>query len=126
MWTSPLAKGGPSCKTKSGVVFSRFLNLLVDFLGVPAGQNFRFPSGEIGLHREVRPRQIQCLFVVHSKDTETNIKWIDRKELQEAGAGIGQPEPVKGEDSEVRKALRAAYGRSDSRIARADSLALAF
>jgi hypothetical protein len=50
------------------------------------GEDFRFPSGQVGLHRELRFRQIQRLFVVHSKDTETSTKWIDRK-----GSETGRP-----------------------------------
>ena len=75
-----IGKRGTIVQNEKRIVFSRFLNLLVDFLSVPAGQNFRFPTGQVGLHRELRLRQIQCLFVVHSKDTETSIKWRDRKE----------------------------------------------
>ena len=75
------------------IVFVRFLNLLVDFLVFPTRENLGLPSGQVGLHRELRFWQIQCLFVVHSKDTETSIDWGGRQGEEwrsEAGVAVRQ------------------------------------
>src|SRR3981081_2889942 len=59
---------------------SCILNLPVKVLFFPSGENLRFPVGEIRLHRELGPRQIQGLFVVHAKNTEISIKLDDGNE----------------------------------------------
>jgi hypothetical protein len=63
-----------------GTVFSRWSILLAAFLRVPSGTRLRLPAGKVDLPSELGFRQIQVLFVVHSKDTEANIKRMDRNE----------------------------------------------
>ena len=41
------------------------LDFLVKSGGLPLFQPVRFPGDEVGLHREIGARQIQCVFVVH-------------------------------------------------------------
>jgi hypothetical protein len=65
---------------KKGIVSSRWLILFAAFLRVPSGENFRFPTGKADFPSELVFHQIQDLFVVHSKETETNIKRMDRNE----------------------------------------------
>jgi hypothetical protein len=89
------------------------LNLLVNLLGIPMGEDFRFPSGQVSLHRELRFRQIQRLFVVHSKDPETSTKWIDRNGAEKGpskgtGSATGMdPSAVEAEMPLVRVTLEA-------------------
>ena len=56
-------------ENKNGIIFSRFLNLLVEVLIFPTREHLGLPAGQVGLHWELRFRQIQGLFVVHTKDT---------------------------------------------------------
>ena len=46
---------------------ARGLDLLVKPGGFPFFQAIRFTRNQVGLHREVRARQIQCIFVFHDK-----------------------------------------------------------
>src|SRR5881398_677177 len=43
---------------------SRFLNLLVKARLLPCAEDFRLPRGEVRLHRKIRARQVQCVFVI--------------------------------------------------------------
>ncbi len=46
-------------------VLARFLNARVEVVLLPLGEALRFARDKVGLHREVRARQIECVFVVH-------------------------------------------------------------
>ena len=43
----------------------RNLNFLVELVLVPSFETLWFARDQVGPHREVRPRQVQCVFVVH-------------------------------------------------------------
>ena len=67
MWTSPLAKGGPSCRTNLAAPARLSLDFAVKLRGFPLFQALGFARDQIGLHGEVRARQIQCVFIFHGK-----------------------------------------------------------
>jgi hypothetical protein len=54
MWTSPLAKGGPSCRTNFSRAGARGLDFFVKLRGFPFFQAFRFARDQIGFHGESR------------------------------------------------------------------------
>ena len=41
------------------------LNLLIQFVGLELSQHFRFALGQRGLHRKIRLRQVDGVFVIH-------------------------------------------------------------
>jgi hypothetical protein len=41
------------------------LDFLVEFASFPLLQAFRLARDEVGSHREIRARQIECVFVIH-------------------------------------------------------------
>ena len=72
MWTSPLANGGPSCRTNNSRSFARFLDLLVEPRFLPRLEHLRLARGEVRLHRKIRLRQIESIFVIlaHARSGE--------------------------------------------------------
>ena len=55
----PIVQNKPFC------IGSRFLNPLVKLLCIPLLQSLRFARDQIGFHRKVRLRQIQCILIIH-------------------------------------------------------------
>ena len=76
-----------------------FLNLPIKIVRFPPSQNFRFPDGEIGFHREFGLRQIQGVFIVHAKDTETS---IERKNRKRTRAAEGRSRVPKGQQDSAQ------------------------
>src|ERR1700736_6323024 len=82
----------PVMQDKQRTIRMLFLNLPIKIVRFPPSQNFRFPDGEIGFHREFGLRQIQGVFIVHAKDTETSIERENRKRTPTRA--VRQPLPL--------------------------------
>src|SRR6266478_3041981 len=74
----------PVMQDKQRTIRMLFLYLPIEIVRFPPSQNFRFPDGEIGFHREFGLRQIQGVFIIHAKDTETSIERKNSKRTREA------------------------------------------
>ena len=73
-----IGKGRPIMKNKQFSTLSRFLNLPVKACLLPRPEHLRFARGKVRLHREIRPRQIESIFVVlaHRRHaTLTSVNW---------------------------------------------------
>ena len=59
MWMSPFAYGGPSMSQERGVARLTRCDLSVEVARGPAVEHAGLASGQVGLHREVRLREIK-------------------------------------------------------------------
>src|SRR5437899_790070 len=82
-------KRWPIMKNKPFGVRARFLNPLIQLLRVPLLQSLRFARDQIGFHRKVRLRQVQCVLIIH-RDNSKN------RTVPAALAGVNGPSPKRG------------------------------
>ena len=59
----------------------RFLNFLLKALLLPCPEHFRLSRGKVRLHRKIRARQVQCVFVIltHGERGDANIRQPGRQ-----------------------------------------------
>ena len=76
MWTSPLANGGPSCRTNNSRPCARLLNLLVKPRLLPLPEHFRLARGKVRLHRKIRARQVERVFVILAHGERATLRSI--------------------------------------------------
>ena len=80
------------------------LDFFVELRGFPFFQPFRFPGDEVGLHREIGARQIQCVFVVHQRRRKVTAALVS---VNEAGNEL----PLARQTSRVLRLRTAALPR---------------
>jgi hypothetical protein len=56
---------------------SRLLNLLVKLRLFPSPEHFRLARGEVRLHRKIRARQVQCVFVVPAHGERATLTFVN-------------------------------------------------
>src|SRR6476646_12132811 len=57
----------------------RFLNFLVKALLLPCPEHFRLPRRKVRLHRKIRARQVQRLFVILTHDERATLTSVNRR-----------------------------------------------
>src|SRR5436190_18358162 len=46
---------------------------------LPCPEHFRLPRGKVRLHRKVRPRQVQCVFVILAHGERATLTSVNRR-----------------------------------------------